>query len=145
MGLTATALTSKANQANEDLNPTARDRGYWLHDQQGDQRLGDGYLLPHCRHDAPGRTGDDNEGHGKLTSHRIAGESTPCQQCRHDRHCSIMPHHAATWAQDHDNNHAWTYADTKTRRPSLQAKISSFPSLRLTTTRLGEPTSVFVT
>jgi hypothetical protein len=87
----------------------------------------------------------DDEGHSKFTSHRTVGESPPCQQCHHDRHCSIMPRHAATWAQDHNNNHTWTCADAKTRQPSVQAKFTSFPSLRLMTTRSGEPFSLYVT
>jgi hypothetical protein len=33
----------------------------------------------YSRTDATGRTGDDDEGHGELTSHRTAGEPTPCQ------------------------------------------------------------------
>jgi hypothetical protein len=77
--------------------------------------------------------------------HGTVGGPPPCQQCRHDRHCSIMPRHAAMWAQDHDNNHTWAYADVKTRRPFLQAKFTSFPSLRCTTTRSGEPISLNVT
>jgi hypothetical protein len=52
--------------------------------------------------------------------------------------------HVATWAQDHDDNHVRTHADTKTRRPSLQAKIASFFSLRLTTARSGEPNPLYV-
>jgi hypothetical protein len=34
MGLMTMALTFKANQANEGLDPAAQDRGYRLHDQQ---------------------------------------------------------------------------------------------------------------
>jgi hypothetical protein len=37
MGLTTTALTFKANQANEGHDPRARDRGHRLHDQQDNQ------------------------------------------------------------------------------------------------------------
>jgi hypothetical protein len=37
MGLTAMALTSKANQANESHDPVAWDQGYRLHDQQDDR------------------------------------------------------------------------------------------------------------
>jgi hypothetical protein len=128
-------LTFKANQANEGPDLAARGRGHRLHDQQSGQQPRGGYLLPHCRHDATRRTGDDDEGHGELTSHGAVGEPPPCQQCRHDRHCSITPCHAVTWAQDHDDNHTRTYADAKTRRLFLQAKFTSFPSLWLTTTQ----------
>jgi hypothetical protein len=36
------------------------------------------------------------------------------------------------------------YADAKIRQLSLQAKIASFPSLRLVVTRSGEPISLYV-
>jgi hypothetical protein len=113
MGRMPTTLTFKTNQANEGLDPATQDRGHRLHDQQGDRRPRGGYLLPHCRHDATGRTGDDDGGHSKLTSHRTVGEPPPCQHCRHDWHCSIMSCHAATWAQDHNDNHIRTYADAR--------------------------------
>jgi hypothetical protein len=79
MGLTTMALTFKANQANEGLDPAAWDLDYWLHDQQGDLRPNDGYLLPHCRHGAHKRMGDDEEGHGETTSHKMAREPPPYQ------------------------------------------------------------------
>jgi hypothetical protein len=85
---------------------------------------------------------DDDEGHDKFTSHRTVGEPPPCQQCPHDRQCSIMPWHATTWAQDHEDNHTQMCADAKTRWPSMKAKFTSFPSLRLTTTLFGGPLSV---
>jgi hypothetical protein len=80
----------------------------------------------------------------------VKGTARPCRtgwlvsDHRHDQHCSTMAPHVAMWAQDHDDNHARTYTKTKTRWPSLQDKIASFPSLRLTTTRSGEPTSLYV-
>jgi hypothetical protein len=89
----------------------------------------------YSRTDATRSTGDDDKGHSELTSHRTVGEPTPCQQCRHDRHCSITPHRAATWTQNHDDNHAQTCTNTKIRPPSLQAKIAS--SLPLGSRPLG--------
>ena len=137
MGLTTTVLTSKASQANDDQDPRARDRGQWLHDQQDNRRPRDSYQL---MYDAPGRTRKNDEGHGETTSHRTADEPLPFKQCRHGQHYSTTPPHAATWAQYHNDNHVWMYVDAKTRRPALQAKIASFPSLRLTTAPSGELT-----
>jgi hypothetical protein len=63
---------------------------------------------------------------GKTTSHRIVGEPPPCQQCRHDWHCSITPRHTTTLDQDHDEDHTRTCNDTRTRRACLQAKLTCF-------------------
>jgi hypothetical protein len=60
----------------------------------------------------------------KTTSHRTAGELIPCLQCHHGRYSSTTPHHAATWAQDHDGNHGQAFI---TRRRNLQAKLARTP------------------
>jgi hypothetical protein len=75
-------------------------------------------------YDAPRRSEGNDEGHSETTSRRMAGETPPCPQCRHNRYSSTMPHHTATWAQDHDDNHART-CTTKWRY--LQAKLARFP------------------
>ena len=72
-------------------------------------------------------------------SHRMADELPPCLQCRHGWHSSTTSHHATTWPQDHDDNHAQTCS---TRWPSLQAKLAR-TSLRLMNLRLGEPPSLY--
>ena len=76
----------------------------------------------------------------RTTSRRIASEPPPCLQCRHGRYSSTTSHHATTWPQDHDDNHAQTYP---TRRRSLQAKLAR-TSLRLTTLRSREPTALYM-
>ena len=57
----------------------------------------------------------------ETTPQRTAGKPPPCLHCCHGRHSSTTPHLTATWAQDHDDNHAQTYF---TRRRSLQAKLA---------------------
>jgi hypothetical protein len=91
---------------------------------KGGQRPRSSYLLPRRRHDATKRTGDDDEGHGKITSRRTVYEPPLCQQCRHDRHCSIMACHTATLDQDHDEDHTRMCDDVRTRRACLQAKLT---------------------
>ena len=72
-------------------------------------------------------------------SHRMDGEPPPCLQCHHGRHSSTTSQRAATWPQDHDDNHAPTYS---TRRRNLQAKLAR-TSLRLMTLWSGEPSSLY--
>jgi hypothetical protein len=119
MGSMTAALTFEAIQANKGHDPKARDRGRRLHKQQDDQRPRGGYQLPY---NAPGRPGDDDEGHGEITLRRMVGKPSPCLQCHHGRYSSTTPHHAATWAQDHDDNHARTC--TTPRQDSVTCKPS---------------------
>ena len=104
--------------------------------QQGDRRPRDGYQL---LYDAPRNQEAMMKTMVRTTSHRTAGELPSCLQCRHDRHSSTTSHHAATWPQDHDDNHAHTCSP---RRRSLQAKLD-WPSLRLTILRSEEPTALY--
>jgi hypothetical protein len=62
----------------------------------------------------------------RTTSHRTTGPPPPC-------------HSAATWPQDHDDNHARTCS---IKWCSLQAKLAR-TSLRLTTLRSGESSSLY--
>jgi hypothetical protein len=103
---------------------------------------GGGYLPLYWHHDAIWRIGDDDKGHGKLTSRRTDCEPPSCEQCHHDQHCSIMSCHVMTWEQDHDDNYTRTCTNARTRWPSLQARFTSFPSLELMTTWSGEPISI---
>jgi hypothetical protein len=103
-------------------------------------------LPSHCHHGAIKRIGDDDEGHGKTTSCRTVGELAACQQCRHNRHCSIMPCHAMTWEQnhnDHDDDHTWTCDDGRIRQACLQAKFTCF-SLPWAHNRLVRKTSLSI-
>jgi hypothetical protein len=75
--------------------------------------------------DGPRRSRGDDEGHGKTMSHRTARESPPCLQGRHNWHSSNTPPHAMTWAEDHDDNHAQTYATP--RQDGVPCK-PSYPS-----------------
>jgi len=104
--------------------------------QQGDRRPGGGYQL---LYDAPRNQEAVTKAMAETTSHRTAGEPPVCLQCRHGWHSSTTPHHAVTWPQVHDDNHAQTCT---TRRRSLQAKLAR-TSLRLTTLRSGESPSLY--
>jgi hypothetical protein len=75
----------------------------------------------------------------ETTSHRMADEPPPCLQCRNNRHSNTTSRHAAVWPYDRDN-HAQTCI---TRLRSLQAKLARL-SLRLTTLRLEEPSSLYM-
>ena len=57
----------------------------------------------------------------ETTLHRTTAEPPSCVQYRHGWHSSTTPHLTATWAQDHEDNHAQMYS---TRRRSFQAKLA---------------------
>ena len=51
--------------------------------------------------------------------------------------CHAMLRHGKQGSDDHDDDHAWTYDDAKTRQMDCWPSLLVSPSLGLSTTRVG--------
>ena len=103
MGHTTVTLTFKANQANKDLDPTARDRGRRLYDQQGNQYSLTVATTPLGGQETMAKATASPRHIVQLANHRHANSAVTTGTVA-PRHAT--PRHGEQDHDDHDDDHA---------------------------------------
>jgi hypothetical protein len=132
MGRTPLALTPEASQARHGSQPH-------------DPGLRSAMLRPRkATHDMRMATltiattpPGEQETMTKATPHRTVGEPSPCQQYRHDWHCSATPCHAHGMGSKTTTTMPRCTMTPGQDNMACQASLLTSPSLGLSTTRVG--------